>query len=226
MKYQAVIFDLSGTLIDNWAPAKVEAFMSDMAFALSVPQNAFAELWRGDADERMRAKFGGMRATLEKSSLDLGTQPDLTTIAGAIDLWLDFGRQMLEPRSHAIDTLERLKSSGLKLGVLSDCTAEVPALWPETPFAPLVDTQIFSCDVGMRKPDPRICQMALEHLGAEPSECLYVGDGLSNELTGASAVGMDVVQIYVPYADEWRDANAEEWDGPTISALKEVLKLV
>ena len=68
--------------------------------------------------------------------------------------------------------------------------------------------------------------MALEHLRVKPGECLYVGDGLSNELTGASAVGMDVVQIYVPYADEWRDANAEKWDGPSVSALKEVLKLV
>ena len=37
---------------------------------------------------------------------------------------------------------------------------------------------------------------------------------------------MDVVQIYVHYADEWRDANVQAWDGPTISTLGEVLKLV
>ena len=44
--------------------------------------------------------------------------------------------------------------------------------------------------------------------------------------TGASAAGMDVVQIYVAYSDEWRDANAQEWSGPRISKLHKVLKLV
>ena len=55
-----------------------------------------------------------------------------------------------------------------------------------------------------------------------------MGDGSCHELTGASQVGMYPVLILVPYEDTY-DAHridAEEWNGPTISAVKEVLGLV
>jgi hypothetical protein len=55
-----------------------------------------------------------------------------------------------------------------------------------------------------------------------------VGDGSSRELTGASQVGMHPVLIRVPYEDTY-DAyrfDPEEWQGATISALKDILTLV
>jgi len=54
-----------------------------------------------------------------------------------------------------------------------------------------------------------------------------VGDGSCHELTGASQVGMHPVLIRVPYEDT-HDAHridAEEWNGPTISAVGEILEL-
>jgi putative hydrolase of the HAD superfamily len=35
------------------------------------------------------------------------------------------------------------------------------------------------------KPDPRIFQLACKRLGLQPEDCLYVGDGGSNEFTAA-----------------------------------------
>ena len=60
----------------------------------------------------------------------------------------------------------------------------------------------------------------------KPGECLYVGDGLSDELTGAANVGMHPVRIHVSYEDTFRDEHAQEWAGPSVSALEEVLTLV
>jgi len=74
------------------------------------------------------------------------------------------------------------------------------------------------------KPDARIYRLACEQLEVKPQECLYVGDGSSHELTGASRVGMHAVLIRVPYEDTY-DAHridTEEWNGSTISALREV----
>ena len=53
-----------------------------------------------------------------------------------------------------------------------------------------------------------------------------MGDGRSSELSGALDSGMTPVRILVSYEEISRDFEAQEWDGPTISTLAEVLKLV
>jgi putative hydrolase of the HAD superfamily len=93
------------------------------------------------------------------------------------------------------------------------------------PIKPFFDTVVFSCVAGVKKPDPRIYQLALERLKVKPQDCLYVGDGSSYELTGARKVGMHPVQIHVPgeivyFLDE------DDWDGHPISSLSEVLNLI
>ena len=76
----------------------------------------------------------------------------------------------------------------------------------------------------MTKPDRRIYQMACERLGVSPEACLYVGDGGSKELTGASDSGMQAVLIRAPY--DTVNGNREEWPGERITGLPEVLALV
>jgi putative hydrolase of the HAD superfamily len=132
------------------------------------------------------------------------------------------------PRSDAIETLSHLKYEGCKTGLISDCSPEVPAIWKDTPFAKLIDVAIFSCLVGVKKPDPRIYHLTTNQLGIKPQKCLYIGDGSSQELTGASQVGMQAVLLRLP-DEEGTDAHridSEEWYGPVISVLTEVLILI
>ena len=70
---------------------------------------------------------------------------------------------------------------------------------------------MLSYDVRLAKPDPRIYEMAVEGLGVAAEECLYVGDGTSNELTGASRVGMTAVLMRAPHDQGGRRAG--ELDG-------------
>ena len=134
-------------------------------------------------------------------------------------------RRSLTPRSDAVETLTQLKQRGYSLGLISDCSPEVPLLWQETPFVPLIDTVIFSCVVGLKKPDSRIYRLACQNLGLIPEDCLYVGDGASRELTGASRVGMHPVLIRAPYEDSHDSyrPDAEEWQGRRVSSLKQVM---
>ena len=46
----------------------------------------------------------------------------------------------------------------------------------------------------MKKPDACIYEEASKRLGMDMAECLFVGDGGSNELTGAVNAGMEAVQ--------------------------------
>ena len=59
-------------------------------------------------------------------------------------------------------------------------------------------------------------------------ECLYVGDGADRELSAAAGIEMQPVLPRVPYDDpkEWDRVEAAEWEGETVSALRDVLSWV
>jgi HAD superfamily hydrolase (TIGR01549 family) len=54
----------------------------------------------------------------------------------------------------------------------------------------LVDVLITSEEVGVPKPDPRIFQVALQRLGAQPAETVLVGDNWPADVLGSLAVGI------------------------------------
>ena len=104
-------------------------------------------------------------------------------------------RQALRPRPDAISTVSELKNKGYKIGLLSNCSIEIPILWQETAFADLFDTTIFSSRERLKKPDARIYDLACERLDAMPASCLYIADGEDHELKAAASVGLHPVLI-------------------------------
>ena len=156
----------------------------------------------------------------------LGVEPDADAVARAVAMRVEFTRRALIPRPDALSTLAALRQNGYTLGLISDCSSEVPLLWQESAFADVFDTAIFSCSVGMKKPHPTIYQSACEQLGVVPERCLYVGDGSSDELSGALWYGMHPVLISYPDEADVIRYDAEVWDGARITSLTEVLSLV
>jgi len=227
MKYDAVIFDLFGTLVDIFSLAEYREFLTDMCAVLGVSPAEFTSRWDEKADERA---LGTVPVAEQLAALcrDLGVDVTPAQLARAVEMRVDFVRGVLVPRGDAASTLAALRERGLKVGVISDCSEEVVAAWPSTPLAPLVHEAVLSAAVGMKKPDPRVYELACERLGVTPEKCMFVGDGGSRELTGAAAVGMTAVLIRVPddAADYAFRRDAEEWEGPRVAALQEVLELV
>ena len=101
----------------------------------------------------------------------------------------------------------------------------MPDVWAETPFSDLFDVTVFSCSVGIRKPDPRIYHLACERLHVEPGEAMFVGDGANDELAGAQRVGMEAVLIHRP-GEEPPWSEVRDWQGPRITAIPEILSLL
>lgn len=54
----------------------------------------------------------------------------------------------------------------------------------------LFQAVVISDEVGMRKPDPRMFDLALRQLDASPDEALYVGDNLHDDYGGARNAGI------------------------------------
>jgi len=99
---------------------------------------------------------------------------------------------MVQPE--ILEPLGELRRRGHRLCLVSNADAIDALPWTATPLAPLFDEAIFSCDVHLQKPEPAIYLLAARRMGAHPEDCVFVGDGGSNELAGAKAVGMRTVQ--------------------------------
>jgi len=92
-------------------------------------------------------------------------------------------------------TLLSLRAMGKKTGLISNADVVEIHGWAESPISALFDSVVFSCEVGLVKPQKEIYHRCLRELGAEPQECLFVGDGGSQELKGAREVGLTTVMI-------------------------------
>ncbi|OGO35562.1 MAG: hypothetical protein A2147_04585, partial [Chloroflexi bacterium RBG_16_57_8] len=190
----------------------------------------FVRLWYDTFDMRGRGVFQSIESNVEHICEKLGAAPDGTKTAVASRINVDYTASAMKARPEAVEVLSLLKSEGRKIGLISDCSPEIPRLFQRLPFAPLIDVTVFSSLVGMTKPDPRIYRLAAERLEVEPRDCIYVGDGDSNELTGAARAGMHPVLILNRQEDTTDvhrvDAEAKDWRGPTIRSLKEVSALL
>ncbi len=228
MKYDAVIFDLYGTLVDfgpDRAYAEAHVRVSEL---LGIDATEFRRRWLDTIPDRCAGKFGGLEDSIGHICRLMGANPSRDLLRQAAGIRLTITRRFLVPRDGVPQTVSSLRNLGIKVGLITDCSAETETAWPETPMVPLIDVPLFSCREGICKPDPLLYLSACERLGTTPDRCLYVGDGGSRELTGAKAVGMYPVLIRVGY-DEFMDsyrADALAWEGPRISSIPEVLGLV
>jgi putative hydrolase of the HAD superfamily len=227
MKVEAVILDLFGTLVDDFV-ASTGPINTDLAVALGLPYEPFIQLWRDSSDMRIDGTFQTIEASIEHVCAAIGADITPHQMNIAVELRLDQIRRALKPKPDAVTTLNRLKDNGYKIGVLSNCSIEIPILWPETPFADLVDSTVFSSRERLTKPDPQIYYLACERLGMVPQKCIYVADGENHELAAAAKVGLHPVLIHNSSAEHRRDLfrEARAWQGMSISALTEVFRVV
>lgn len=229
MKYKAVIFDLFGTLVPGLSEREYIVVLEQMAASLSVPPDDFTRIWFETARERNIGVIPTIEANIERICKELGVRAGDDEISRATQLRFDFIRRIMQPRPDAVEVLSQLKTQGFKVGLVSNCSCDTPIVWQDTPFVPFFEVTVFSSSAGMAKPDPRIYHLAMKQLEVQPEDCLYVGDGASQELPGARQVGMDPVLIRVAETESRESVyriDVEDWDGPRISSLTEVLALV
>jgi putative hydrolase of the HAD superfamily len=227
MKVKVIIFDLFGTLVEDFATS-IGQMQAELIKALAVPREPFMENWRQTSEMRTIGAFQTVEASIDYVCGVMGTQITAEQMAKAVGIRLHYIRRALNPRPDALETLARLKTDGYKTGLLSNCSIEIPILWPETEFADLLDSAIFSSRERLKKPDPRIYHLACKRLGAEPEACLYVADGENHELTAAAKVGLHSILIRNPSRDDGKEVlrEAREWQGDSIDSLTNVLQLV
>jgi putative hydrolase of the HAD superfamily len=228
MRFRAVVFDLFGTLAPAFPTPEYERSLVDMAEAVGVDAPAFMRLREDTGDERTTGRLVSIEANVQIICEAVGVRPTQAQLAQAARVRAEACRRFLVPRRDTAPTLKAIKAAGLGIGLVSDCSAEVPQVWPELPYAALVDVPVFSCQAGVQKPDPRIYRLAAEGLDVAPEDCIYVGDGFSRELSGASSVGMHAILLYPPAEkqSEMFESERRAWQGSRIDALADLLSIL
>ncbi len=127
--------------------------------------------------------------------------------------------------SQAIEVIKCLQTK-YKIGLISNLIFSESAggLLKTYQMKNLFDFIVVSGDVNLRKPHPRLFNIALNRLGVKASEAVFVGDTLETDIKGAINVGMIPVHIKRRKIQSFEVADMEKY--LTINKLEELLLLM
>jgi putative hydrolase of the HAD superfamily len=115
--------------------------------------------------------------------------------------------------------LERARSAGLRLGVVSNSEGRLREVLDRVGLSSHLELMLDSQLEGVHKPNPEIFRRALERMGLAPEAALYAGDIPEVDVLGARGAGMAGVLI-----DAGGHYDRSEWPCmPSVQALIDAL---
>ena len=136
-------------------------------------------------------------------------------------------RTLLSVDNKVLEILGKVREKGVKIGLISNADIIDIKYWNDSPLSAFFDSVIFSCDVGILKPETEIYQLAMKRLNVKPEESIFIGDGGSNELFGAKRAGMKT--IFSEYLDCKSKIQKEmiiKYSDYHIESFDEILKCI
>ncbi|QFZ23743.1 HAD family hydrolase [Saccharothrix syringae] len=95
----------------------------------------------------------------------------------------------LHPDPGTVELVEELAGADVPLALLSNAPASFARVAEREPWARHFRHLVFSADLGVAKPDPRIFAALTERLGAAPGDCVFFDDRQDN-VDGANGAGL------------------------------------
>ena len=212
MKYDSVIFDLDGTLLDT---------LDDLRDSVNYALRAFGMKERTLCE--IRAFVGnGMLKLIRRAAAD-GT-PDKTVdelLATFKAHYALHSKDKTRPYDGIPELLRALKERGIPTAVVSNKADSAVALLIPEYFPDLIDTAIGELEGVSRKPAPDTVHLAMKRLGV--CRPVYVGDSEVDVLTAKNA-GID--GIFVTWGFRSEETLREAGATLTVNTPKELLEVL
>lgn len=184
-RIEAVIFDYGGVLCRPPATSDIDR----LAAPFGLPRDKFWRMYarlRGPYDRGMIDAREYWRTMAQCAGVLLSEAQYASLEAIDLEMWSGYNESMLALAAE-------LRDAGVKTGILSNMLTDMLAkLRAETDWLPLFDVQIYSCDLGLAKPDEAIYARLIEELGVAPSRTLFIDDFGPN-VEGAKRAGLQSV---------------------------------
>lgn len=231
---KAVFFDAAGTLFDAREPvghtyariarkhglAAGDALVSagfGRAFS-SLPGLAFGP--GHDGDELRRRERQWWYRLVRKSFEQVGEFEDFDGFfAELFGYFGDHSSWVALPEAHFV--LQRLKDTGLKLGVISNFDHRLYGILEGLKLRPFFDTVTISSEAGFAKPSREIFTAALSATRVDCAQALHIGDSQALDVLGEAA-GLRAILMDVGMAVR----RAIDGSGARVSSLAEVIEVV
>ncbi|MGB1142170.1 MAG: HAD family hydrolase [Halioglobus sp.] len=194
---KAVLFDFGGVFTDSPFHA-VHAYGEELGLAPAEVTTIVFGSYEHDGDHPWHRLERG-EITLEDARqyiMERGREHDLE-----VDIYDLFGRMAsnnggADSRQPLVEKVRALKQLGYPLGIITNNVAEFGDGWRGLiPVDELFDFVVDSSSVGVRKPDPRIFDLALEQLdGLAASQALFLDDYIAN-VEAARAHGLQSMLV-------------------------------
>ena len=197
-KIKAVLWDLDDTLYSRVEAARLtfRKMLRDLFY-----KDRSDEFYVEAADLMIskRARNAMINDEVFASLLDAFPTDKPFDKSAAVDYYFNHIAENAVPFPEPISVIKALRERGIKNAIVTNISeqrlcsqrAKINALG----IAPLFDAIVYSGEIGVHKPDPRIFEYAASLLGVMPSECLFVGDDPTSDVAGALAAGMEVVWV-------------------------------
>ncbi len=196
-KYEAVIFDLDGTLLDT---------LEDLKDAVNyvLRQYHFPER---SLEEIRKAVGNGIRKLMERSVPE-GTKPEILDAA-----FSDFRtyykancKNKTKPYAGMNELVEKLREEGYKLAVVSNKNDEAVKEIIPYYFGELFEIAVGATEGMAKKPAPDTTFLALEQMKIAKEKAVYIGDSQVDVETAKNA-GLD--GIFVTWGFRGKEELAE-----------------
>ena len=203
-RYDAVLFDLLTGLLDSWT------LWNDVAGG-------------EEPGRRWRAEY--LRTTYETGAY----RPYETLVAEAAEAVgidrrfaaeLDRRYGELKPWPGVRDALRTLRSAGLRLGVVTNCSVRLGQVAAAS-VGVAFDSVLTAEQIGFYKPDERAYRGGLEALHVVPERCLFVA-GSVYDVIGTAKIGLDTFWHNRVGLPQPSDAPAPMYHSRTLTTLPEV----
>jgi len=190
MPIRAVIFDLGGVVVGSPLHA-IADYERDLRIAEGSVNRVVVSSGSAGAWSRLE------RGELELEPFYPAFESDCAAAGFSIDARAMMGRiaAATAPRPVMLEAIRRLRAAALKVAALTNnWIAEDEGT---RTLAPHFDVFVESAVVGMRKPDPRIFELACHELGVVPAHTAFLDD-IGLNLKAARTLGMTTLKVDDP----------------------------
>ncbi len=133
----------------------------------------------------------------------------------------------MRPFYDVIPTFIELKKLGIKICILTD---GIPIKQYEKilrlRLQDFLDDIIITEEVGIKKPNPKLFELALKRMDIQPKEVIYIGDNYTRDIVPGMKLGIHSVLIHRGGKHDMIDFGEEKPPDYEVSNLKELIPII
>jgi len=155
---------------------------------LGITSQALEEFFEGDLNRQVDLGEITQVQFFDRMIQELGLTPE------SIEIFKEAFREGFELNQALLDFVQTF-SPNIKIGLLSNYSDRLRrVIEEELNIVHIFDVTIISCEVKLLKPDKAIYQLALERMGIQPNEMVFVDDRIEN-IESATEMGIHSIQF-------------------------------